>query len=287
MPMMSRGVGEFHRRRILISGLSNTGKTWSLPTFNEEAQSLVILSCPGETGVQSLPDDTDTMKSFYFTNVSDKDRRTAEWCKDALYDFDTMYKEVEKNKPDKLFIDGAHNLYELNFNIITDGLFLNGIDLKTVGNTYAAAAFYSRGHIAFGNRLKMYYDSAIPFIGITTWERLLGAQTGDEGGTGNKIDIRDDRYWWPSIPGDMATKVVGFFDARLSARLAKRCIHTSCELSQEAELHHVWQFYPKSDVAGVGIKGLTMTKAMQQKPWIHQSWPALQTLLRRTHNAKA
>jgi hypothetical protein len=287
MPMMKRGVGSFAKQRVLISGLSNTGKTHSIATFAEEGQSLVILSCPGETGTHSLPEDSDTIQSYYFENVSEKDRRSVEWARETLVEFDALYLEVEKNAPDKLFIDGAHNLYDLAFNIITGGLFFAGSDLKQGNNTYAAAAFYNRAHVAFGNRLKRYYDSKVPFIGVTTWERLMGARVGDEGGSGNTVTISDERYWWPAIPGDMATKVVGFFDARISARLEKRCIHTTCEASQDNQLHYVWQFYPKNDVAGVGIKGLKITKAMQQAPWIHQDWAALQALLRRAYEVRA
>lgn len=284
MAMIKRGTGDFTRRRILISGLSNTGKTWSLRTFAEDEKSLVILSCPGETGVQSLPEDDDHITSYYFQSSESNDAgpRNVEWCRHALSEFDATYSEVVKNKPDKVFIEGVHNLYDIQFNIITDGLFFRGADLKTGGNPYSAANYYNRAHVAFGNRLKTYYDSQVPFIGVTTWERLMGAQTGDEGGAGNRIDIRDDRYWWPDIPGNMALKVIGHFDARISARLEKRCVHTNCELSQQGELHHVWQFYPKGDVAGVGIKGLTITRKMAEHPWIHQTWSALQALLSRS-----
>lgn len=278
MPMIARGQAPFRKRRILVSGLPNRGKTWSIPTFCEGEEHLVILSCPGETGTLSLPEDTTAITSYYFEGEG---VRTVEWCRDALSDFDRLYKEIEKNAPDKLFIDGAHNLFEMAFNIITGGLYFAGVDLKASGNSYTAADFYRRGYTTFGNRLKTYYDSPIPFVGVTTWERLLGARTGDEGGATTKINIADDRYWWPSIPGDMATKVVGFFDAQISARLEKRCIHSTCEYSKRAELHHVWQFYPKNDVMGVGIKGLQVTDVMKQKPWIHQTWPALRTLLSR------
>ena len=282
MPMISRGTGAFRKRRILISGLPNRGKTQSMYTFHEPGESMVILCCPGETGVHSLQEDTADIQSYYFENVSEKDRKTVVWCRDALSDFDKVYKEVEQNKPDKLFIDGVHNLYELAFNIITDGMFLAGQDLRlTDGKGYNAAGMYSRGHTTFGGRLKMYYDSPIPFVGVTAWERLVGAKTGDEGGAGNKIDIKDDRYWWPYLPGDMATKVVGFFDANISARLEKSCIHPNCEYSKKKQLHHVWQIYPYDDVVAVGIKGLTIKEEWKTKPYVHQSWTALKQLLQR------
>lgn len=300
MPMIARGIGEFHKLRLLISGLSQSGKTYNLRSFiygnydywdeREEEKAvayasgkkMIIISCPNEVGYRSLPEDTPHISSYYFENDSEKDMRSVAWCTETLKEFEACYREAEAKRPDVLVIDGAHALYETKFNIITSGDYLNGRDLKVDSATgrrdnYRAAALYSQAHVAFGNYIAMFYNSPIKTLVVTTWEDWQTARTGDE----KSADIGDERFLWPALPGAMATKIVGRFDARLSARLEKRCLHSTCEHSKKMQLHHVWQFYPYGDVMGVGIKGLQMTDAYKQKPWIHQSWAALQQLLQR------
>lgn len=282
MPMVKRGTGEFTKLRLLISGFSNSGKTHSIQSFAEEGKSLVIIVCPGETGIRSLPEDSDTISSYYSVMDNEKDVHSVEWSEEAVHDFNTIYKEVRKNKPDKLFIDGVHNLYHHNFNIITGGEYLAGVDMNvhpTTGRTdpYRSSRFYASAHNNFGQYLAGWYASEIPFVGVTVLEDWQTARTESDRAGG----IEAVRYLWPYLPGSMALNVVQRFDARLSAKLRLRCIHGSCEKSQESELHHVWQFFPKDEVMGVGIKGLKVTRAMEKAPWIHQTWSALQNLMKR------
>lgn len=287
MPMIARQTGEFTKRRVLISGFSNTGKTTSLYTFKEDGKSLIVMSVPGETGYFSLQEDSESCTSYYYEVGKQSDIHSAEWSRSALAEFDALYMEVEKNKPDKLFLDGIHWLYAHDFNAITGGEYFLGVDMSLNPQTgrrdpYRSARFYSQAHVSFGQRLAAYYASEIPFIGMTVWEDWQTAtQDGEKPGS-----IEATRYLWPALPGAMATAVVGRFDARISARLERRCLHTTCPYSEKSEYHHVWQFYPKNDVMGVGIKGLHVSEAMKQKPWIHQTWAALRTLLHRANNAK-
>jgi len=112
---------------------------------------------------------------------------------------------------------------------------------------------------------------------VTVLEDWQAAKTDSERAGG----MEATRYLWPYLPGNMATNVVSRFDVRVSAKLRVRCIHGSCEKSNDSELHHVWQFLPRDEVMGVGIKGLKVTRAMEKAPWIHQTWPALQNLMKR------
>ena len=82
----------------------------------------------------------------------------------------------------------------------------------------------------------------------------------------------------------MAKAVVGRFDARVSARIEKRCLYTdpdtklpNCE--DDGKDHYVWQFLPRGDVQGVGIKGLKISRSMKDRPWIHQNWDDLKELI--------
>lgn len=299
MPMISRGVGEFTKFRLVISGWSNSGKTHSLITFlygrydywNEEehadavsyadGKSMVIMSCPGEDGYRSLPEETEHLSTYYFEQVSDADTTDVEYSRHALNDFDHLLKEVEKNKPDILFLDGVHCLYDHMFNDISDGQWLSGVELNTnpngTQNKYRGAYLHDRAQKAFIEYLAKRHASHVPLLGMTVWEDWKAQQTeGERAGT-----IEATRYLWPALAGAMATKMPGKFDARVSARLSKRCYHPNCERSKRSEEHYVWQFLPRDEVRGIGIKGLRPTQGMIDSPFIHQSWPTLQSLMRR------
>lgn len=285
--------------RLLISGLSNTGKTTSLPTFiygphdyfdNEQQadavayageRKMVIISLPGETGTRTLPVDTPHLTSYTIETSPGEDSSTVQWSSAALSAFDTLYSVIDKQKPDILCLDGATSLCDHIFNSITDGEWLAGTDLsinpKTGAATdkYRAAKFYNYGHRTFGSYISNWYMSSIPTIIVTCWESWQAARTdSDRPGA-----IGDTRYLWPDMPGEMATRIVGKFDARLSATLSSRCLHKQCEDSATSTLHHVWQFLPRGDVMGVGIKGLKTKEVMKQRPYIHQCYSNLQELM--------
>jgi len=280
--------------RLLISGFSNTGKTTCLSTFlygpydiTDEDQyanaleyasgkSMVIIECPGEAGQRSLPDNTDQLTSYSNVVAEGEDSTTAAWSAEALDDFLALNIEVIKNKPDILVWDGLHWLYNHMLNRASDGEFLAGMDMDTnpqTGRTvqYRAAKFYNRARHTFGQALAALYSSPVPFVVATIWEKWEEVSTDSE-----RPDINKTRYLWPDIPGEMATRVVGLFDARVSARLERRCLHKDCN---EKDLHYVWQFLPKNDVMGVGIKGLKVTKSMRERPWIHQRYSDLKDLI--------
>ena len=300
MPMTARGTGDFNKLRILISGMSQSGKTFSLRSFiygnydyfNEEereeaieyaaGKSMVILSAPGETGVRSLPEDTEHITSYYEEVTTGQDISSYAYSCAALDDFNNLYKEVEKNKPDILAIDGGHVLYDHIFNKVTQGQWLSGEDMNINNETgksdkYRAARFHDTAQKVFVNYLGMYNSSAVPLFIMTVWEDWKAASS--EGDRPQGIEAK--RYLWPALAGAMSTKMPGKFDARLSARLERQCMHKNCEHSKNLEEHHVWQIYPKNDVMGIGVKGLKMSPAMMSKPWIHQSWPVLKSLIER------
>lgn len=280
MAMVKRGQGELGRVRVLISGLGNSGKTQSIKSFIEDGKSLVVLVCPGETGIRSLPEDSEVVTSYFYEGSSETDVYDPVWSIEALKSFEDTYKEVEKNKPDKLFVDGIHWWYAHNFNMITGGEYLSGQDMnfnpnKGTNDPYRSARFFNQAHTSFGQRLAALNASKIPFIGVTCLEEWQAARTESDRAGG----IDAVRYLWPDLPGAMATRIVSRFDARISARLEKKCVHRGCTYAQEDELHHVWQFYPRGDVMGVGIKGYIPSETIMKRPYIHQSWTALQSVI--------
>jgi hypothetical protein len=306
MPMVKRGTGEFTKFRPLLSGVTGTGKTYSLVTFlygkydywNEKEQSeaieyasgksMVILVCPGETGYRSLPADTEQLESYYQENDGTEEFRTVEYSRYAMNLHNTTFKEIEKNKPDILFFDGGHELYNHIFNDISDGEWLTGADMsinQTTGEAtdkFRAARFHDTAQKTFINYLNMYYNSPIPLLGMTVWEEWKAAAQGEgdrPGGVATQVNAR--KYLWPALAGAMSIKMPGKFDARLSCQIRSRCLHGKCEESKQSQEHHVWQFLPRDDVMGVGIKGLRVSDEMAKKPFIHQTWPDLKNLLKR------
>ena len=306
MPVVKRGMGDSHKFRLLLSGVTGTGKTYSLITFlygrydywNEAerseaieyaaGKSMVVLVCPGETGNNSLPDETEQFKTYGQESESTDDFRSVEYSRDSLSLHNTLFKEIEKNKPDILFLEGGHELYNHLFNDISDGEWLTGTDMsinqKTGAATdkFRAARFHDTAQKTFVNYLNTYYNSPIPLLGMTVWEEWKAAHYGESdrpGGADTKVDAR--RYLWPALAGSMSIKMPGKFDARLSCQIRSRCLHTKCELSNQAQEHYVWQFLPRDDVMGVGIKGLKPTAEIAKIPFIHQTWPDLKNLLKR------
>src|SRR6185369_15427270 len=140
-------TNRFDKFRLMVSGLSNSGKTTSLPTFiygpydyhNEseradaltyaEGKSLVIIECPGETGHRSLPVDTENITSHYIETDDADDPTTMEWSSHAIDLFLSISDEVRRNKPDYLFWDGLHWLYNHLLNKNSNGEFLAGVDM--------------------------------------------------------------------------------------------------------------------------------------------------------------
>jgi hypothetical protein len=288
------------RFRLLISGMSNSGKTTSFQTFiyghhdyRDEAEQeqallyaddkrMVVLVCPGEKGIKSLLT-APHITNYYLETADDVDITDVNWSTAALRDFNEITNHIVKVvKPDILICDGFHSLHEQLMNKVTGGKFLRGEDLNTSERTgrydpYQSAKYYSQAHNAFGQYISALYYSSIPLIVCTTWEDWQS--TKEESEAGKQTDIAANRYLWPAIPGAMATKIVGQFDARISARLERRCLHKQCEYSSNNDLHYVWQFLPKNDVMGCSIKGLRVNKAMKEKPWIHQNYADLLGLM--------
>jgi hypothetical protein len=280
---------------MLISGFSKTGKTTSFPTFiygpydhtnpdeQEDAYSyagdkkMVILVAPGEYGILSLPLNTPHITSYYYETDPDEECNSVKWSIQALKQFDSIYANVIKNHIDILIIDGLHSLWSHLMNRTTGGEYLAGVDLNINkgGNVdpYRSARFHSQTHNAFGQYVAQLYNSQIPLIVCTTWEDWeTGQQEGQRG------DITASRYLWPSIPGKMGKEVVGKFDARVSAQIKRKCLHSQCD--QKNQDHYVWQIYPDAEVKGVGIKGIKVNKSIKDCPFIHQNYRDLQELIK-------
>ena len=264
------------RTRILISGTPNTGKTTSSETFiTLDSDHMILLNCPGEKGTKSIPEHPQ-IEAYRYEIPEDL---TPESSTAIVKDFKDLTNYAVKQSPTILWIDGIHKLYPLMMNDLSAGQFFDegivtqqtkGGELDVTGNTYG------RCHYLFGSYLSSLYDSRIPLVVVTAWEDW---ENRDENLT-KEQQKNAVKQLWPMLPGKMAKLIVGEFDARISARVERRCFHKDCESSKNSRDHFVWQVLPKNDVAGVGIKGLRkIPKALAERPFIHQEWSVLKELM--------
>ena len=296
MPFISN-ITSHDKLRLLISGLSNTGKTTSLLTFiygysdytdieqrldaiayaDEQSKHMVMISCPGETGHRSLITNTAHVTSYYDEREQGERETSAHLSAHIMEEFKELFIATVKNKPDILALDGIPGLWKHWMNCASDGDYFAGLDLSKSGDggKYRAAALHSRTHNVFDYFIDQLYKCPIPLVICTTREEWEGGQRESDRAGG----LEATRYLWPNIPGSMAREVVGKFDARISARLESRCLHSGCEDSRMAIDHYIWQFHPRGDVQGVGIKGLKLNKRMRDVPYIHQYAPDLMDLI--------
>lgn len=283
------------KQRILISGFPNSGKTTCLPTFlygdhdywsenvsehtaaveHAHDYKMVIISCPGETGIKSLPTETKHITCYAYESPAEGPT-SMKYSVDVLKEFTEVLAMVTAGKPNILALDGIHGLWDHLMNRGTSGEYLAGLPVGDDGNPFSSARLYSQTHKAFGQFMAGLYHSPIHTIIATVledWEAGSGNNT-----TRTPLPRTAPRYLWPAIPGEMAKKVVSRFDARLSCRMEEMCLHGRKLCKEFSHKHFVWQFYPKGDVAGVGIKGMKLTKQMMDTPYIHQSAVALEAL---------
>jgi hypothetical protein len=247
---------------------------------------MVILTCPGETGIRSLPPDTEHVKSYYYQTNPDEDVRDVKWSVEALRQYETLSQQVLKQEPDILAVDGIPNLWGHMMNRTTSGEWFGGLDMSINPRTesydqYRPATFHNRTHAAFLEYISRLNTCSIPVVVMTAAEEFETGSNENPEAKAAGFSNTKPKYLWPAIPGKMAKEVVQKFDARVSCQRVVKCFYgpKSCEDFNNNELHHVWQFLPKEDVAGVGIKGLKVTKAMKIAPYIHPSYEALKQLI--------
>ncbi len=280
MPM-AKVVNKRDKMRVLIAGAPNSGKTFSLATFiygqyahlaEREVdalqyatdKSMVILNCPGEKGLASLPEGEHISS---YSHVTDEGETSTSIVKDFVSLTGEILTGFDKI-PNILAIDGIHNLYAYMLDALTSGAYFKGDDFDS--------RLYGRCHSVFGNYLSAVYQSNIPLIICTTWEEWENRDDNVPPGTRNPV-----KYLYPALPGKMAKAICGHFDATLSARLERRCMHPTCTDSKANKEHYVWQFLPKGDVRGVGIKGLSkVSDFMVERPYMHQYWPVLEHVIK-------
>lgn len=275
--------------RLINSGVPSSGKTTNLYTFiygpydifsddkeevklalkyaEESQRDMAIISCPGEKGTLSLTT-TDHVKPHIYETEDEANTTDAKWSKEAVDACVNTTEVLRKSGVDVLAIDGLHSLYEQKMNQITGGAYLNGGEFDT--------KLYGLAHGFIGDYISKVHHSRVPVIVVTTWEEW--EKQPDNPAV--QINKYTPQHLWPSLPGKMAKRIVGHFDGRLSCQIKTQCLHGKTGCDEYGKEHYVWQFLPKGDVIGVGVKGLRrITKQMKETPYIHQSYESLKQLM--------
>jgi hypothetical protein len=282
MPMV-KSKERSRKERYLLMGAPNSGKTYSLGTFiygqhcytpGREAEALayagdrnmLIIGCPGEKGLASLP------VGDHITSVR-PEYTAADRSSTIVRDFEAALNECTTGDgiPDILALDGIHSLFDYYMDVLCDGQYLTGGEYSSL--------LFGRARYQFGQLLSRLYNSKVPIIVCTVWEEW---------------ENRDDnipmiqpkgvpppvKVLYPALPGKAAKAVIGHFDATLRAGIEKQCMHDTCDDHKAKREHYTWQFLPKGDVKGVGIKGMAHpTPEMVQKPYMHPSYPVLKFVM--------
>ena len=278
------------RKRYLLSGLPNTGKSDSLITaiygnreyrddsgnIKEEAieyandRHMNVIVCPGEKGHESLFDGPHVTNYIY--ELEKPVDNKLKWSIEAVKEFESLVEEMIGSLPDILVIDGLPSYYKQKLNIVTNGALFDGKEFQSW--------LYGRCNEPFIQFLTDVYTSQIPLVIMTTWEVYRYTEDNLSVEQKRQEDRQGKKVLQPNLPGQMADTLAGHFSARLSCQVEKQCLHENCEDTKNHRDHFVWQFYPKGDVKGVGIKGLKrIPQKWRDKPWIHQNYQTLERLL--------
>lgn len=285
--------------RILITGKPNTGKTDSLATFiygtrdyqddsgnlTKEAieyandRKMVVLTAPGEKGVKSLPSGPHITNYVYQTKEDGSDSSSV-----VIKEFEELTGHViYQEKPDILAVDGSTKLYDYWLDALSGGeWFTRGIittETKRGDELDETGKYIGRCHTLFGSYLAKLFNCPVPIVVVTCWQEL---ENRDENLT-REQQIHAVKQQWPALPGKMAKKIAGEFDCVLSASVGVKCWPSmvgQCEEGRMNQEHYLWQFLPKGDVAGVGIKGMKRIKRfMKDQPYIHQNYRQLKQVM--------
>lgn len=244
------------KRRILLMGPPNSGKTTSLGTFHGPLTAMSIL---GEKGFDSMPlktFDGQPVKSLLYsppegeiTNWAPVLNESLTMCLDEVYG---------KNGPlPKTFsLEGLHKLHALCLNVATFGASGRGDEFK--------ALLYAQAHTKFFNFLDRISRSEVETIVYTVWVAPEKDDPDDR-------SAAPSRHIYPNLPGQAALNITGEVQICLSA-------------ARDITGQYMWQTQPADKVWGAGIKGnASLIKKLPLK--VPQDWAKFEKLLQDAERA--
>ncbi len=245
------------RRRVLLTGQPNSGKTTSLLTFLETTETrMAYLAYPDEHGVVSLPLPHPQIAAFVWEE-KDPHKRLA-WA-NTWQDVETVTADILAGRYGKIDVfagDGLHKLHFVALCKATKGEAAVTLDFDAI--------LYAEASRLFTGYLHRVLRSEIGLVVFTVWE-------GWEKENPYAKDKNTTKHIFPALPGKLAKEIMGEFGTVLYA--------TRQGVGPGAQ--YVWQTRPFGSVWGCGIKApLAVTAPI--KTYVPQDWRKLWGQLDRT-----
>lgn len=244
-PDTAAATWELLRRRLLISGPPNSGKTTSLATFPHP---LAVMFYPGEKGQTSLTIDADV--KAWVPEPFDPEKPT-NWAS-MVVGIERATNEILAGKHGTFATfagDGLHKLHALYLAEATAGASMRGEDFEP--RLYGAA---QKKFFAYLDRVMRSTMSVVVF---TVWD-------------GREKDDQDDKsknatsHIYPELPGKCAKEIMGEFAIVAGAN--------------KVGDKYVWQLRPQGKVWGAAVK-VPKAIAVKLPTFIEQDWTVLDALL--------
>lgn len=250
-PDTAAATWERARRRVLISGSPNSGKTTSLRTWPTP---IAVVVAPGEKGSVSLAGAKDVT---IFESEPLDPTKPQNWSQ-LVSSIESITSEIIVGKHGKfstLALDGLHKVYACILAAVTAGASARGEDFD--------AKMYSTAHTRFFALLDRLLRSPMGNVVATVWN-------------GREKDDVDDKsanashHVFPELPGRASKQIMGEFAVVLGA--------------EKTGQKYVWLTKPNGRVWGAGVK--TSPELVEKVPlFVPQDWQALDTLLAGTKSA--
>jgi hypothetical protein len=238
------------RRRVLISGEPDAGKTTSLRTWDKP---LHIISVPGELGNASLPVGDGIITHVFQPPAPGQPRAWGQDWKDTM-DLCVDIANGKKGEVRSLAIDGIHKLYDVAMAVAT-----NGVSMAVSGDFEARK--YGNGWNLFKSFLDMVYGSSIENVVMTCWLDLEKNDPDDKSKDAARSLL-------PALPGKSAQRIMGEFSVRLIAFTE----------GVGAARKYAWATQPQGKMRGAGIKG-PLDVVSKIPPRVPQDWQGMKPLL--------
>jgi hypothetical protein len=244
-PDTAAATWERARRRVLISGSPNSGKTSSLATF---PRPIAVMFFPGEKGQTSLEVGADV--KAWVPEPSDPEK-PQNWAA-MVQSVERATNEILAGKHGQFQTfagDGLHKLYTLYLAEATAGASMRGEEFD--------AKMYGSASKKFFTYLDRVLRSSMPYVVLTVWD---GREKDDPS---NKSKDAPSHIF-PELPGKAAKDIMG----EVSVAVYATKVGPSFK----------WQTRPQGSVWGCGVK-LPPALAEKIPSFVDQDWSKFEPLL--------
>lgn len=243
------------RRRVMIFGFPNTGKTRSLLTFPEPR---VIISSPGEKGHETLQGAPGT--HAYRWEAGEEEGNSHQVLNDLVKESISL---IAKHEPRTFAFEGLHKIIGHIMNSATDGAWFKGKEFD--------AKLYSAGYRMFDQFLDRLSETQVPVTVFTCWADHDNERKAKPGEKSSDVP----RVIRPDLPGKLAAQVEGEFGMSFHQTIGRLP-----GVQPTTPTIGLWQTKPSQDIRGCAIKG---PKEIVDKiePKVEANWGKLELALQK------